>query len=108
MNITNLTVNLTSSEITELAKEQLALQFNRANPGMVSPHDITINAPDRKFIDFDLSAPLPLSVAQIIWQNPHNKIAAIKEARAVFGWGLKEAKDYVEHVIDRVLGQRGL
>lgn len=40
------------------------------------------------------------AVITMLQGNPHYKIPAIKEVRTRTGWGLKEAKDYVDKLIN--------
>ncbi len=109
MNAT-ISITLTQLELERYARAELAARLTISGELNITPDQIKLEVekPFTSGPEFSLSAPLPLSVAQIIWKAPHNKIAAINEARTVFGWGLLEAKGYVEHVTDRVLGQRGI
>jgi hypothetical protein len=47
---------------------------------------------------FDLNVPMPTAALKHLMVG--NWIAAIKEVRTVYGWGLKEAKDYVYYYRD--------
>lgn len=91
-----LTVSLTVQEATPILETTL-----RERAGADSCN-VTIEVPGPKpaFFsgDFDLNAPMPLAVLKSIIDRPQDKIHQIKECRAATGWGLKEAKDYVEHI----------
>ena len=51
---------------------------------------------------YSFSYPCPVRILEEI-MNPNGLIPAIKELRAITGWGLKESKDYVEYIARIVL-----
>lgn len=48
--------------------------------------------------EFNLNQPVPQSVLHFVKANPKNRMGTVREIRAYFGWGLKDAKDYMEHI----------
>lgn len=92
------TVKLTQAEAADLAREVLIKRLGS--------NDVTVTVGEEldrfhhpNFKPFSLNEPVPQICIGLIMAG--EKIGAIKEARAFFGWGLKEAKDYIEHVANR-------
>lgn len=47
---------------------------------------------------YSFSYPCPIRILEKIASPNREWIAAIKDLRAITGWGLKESKDYVEYI----------
>lgn len=91
-----LTVSVNIQEATKLVESVLGERAGADNC------QVTIELPqaptDVSGKDFSLDNPVPQSVLALLLSQPTQKIQQIKECRAVTGWGLKEAKDFVEHI----------
>ena len=61
----------------------------------IVPENIGTPIPNAPLYSF--SYPCPVRILEEI-MNPNGLIPAIKELRAITGWGLKESKDYVEYI----------
>ena len=58
-----------------------------------------ISSPIPNVPQYSFHYPCPIRVLEILMGND-GLIPAIKELRAITGWGLKESKDYIEYIIN--------
>lgn len=88
-----LTASVNIQEATDMVQSLLKERSGADNV------NVTIDIPVQMTGEsFSLDKPIPQSVLTSIMANPQNKIGHIKDCRAVTGWGLKESKDYIEHL----------
>jgi len=64
--------------------------------------EVVITQGPKQPIPYSTEYPAPIQVLRLVIDRQHI-IAAIKEMRDATGWGLKEAKDYVEYLKYEVL-----
>ena len=108
MNI-HATVKYTTTEAKNFIASHLLDLFNNTQK-TVDAVTVTIEddpaVPQVPVLDFN--APVPQSVLGIMLDRStgyFNKIGAIKAYQALTGLGLKEAKDYVERIYERIIEQ---
>lgn len=97
-----LTVSVTGYEAERMIAEYVSKQNNTPCVGGVEVVQVSIEGQNQnQFPKFSLNQPCPIVVLENIKQA--NLIGAIKEVRQLFGWGLKESKDYCENIKWNVL-----